>query len=388
MAAEAKDYFRTHLDTYLQRLETIVNMDSGTVDPDDVAAVSAHFSAWMKQLSGKVEVLRPNAAYGPFLIGRWQGHGQGRVLLVGHLDTVYSRGEAARRPFTLSGGRASGCGVIDMKSGCLLALTAIQAMRDLGREFGELVLALTPDEEVGSPVSQPLLAQLALDQDAILVLEPGRAGGGVVVGRKGVADYTIRAFGHASHAGVAPQEGHSAVLELCHQALALANLNGQEDGLQFNVGVFHGGSRPNVVPGEAQMVVDVRAASDAAVKRAVQLFSSLRAKTPGVRLEVDGGFAMPPMETTDQIQALFALAQRQALTIGEQLTAVSTGGGSDANHLAVSGKPVLDGLGPVGGGAHSPEEFMEVDSVVTRGAILTALLSQIGAHGRAAFATT
>ncbi len=385
MPTEAKEYFRTHLDSYLKRLETIVNLDSGTRQPDDVAEVSAHFQRWIAELSGAVEVRRPDLSYGPFLIGRWHGTGQGQVLLVGHLDTVYGPGEAAQRPFSVTGGRATGCGVIDMKSGCLLALTAIAAMRDLGRPFGELVLALTPDEEVGSPVSRPILAELAEGQDAILVLEPGRVGGGVVVGRKGVADYTVSAVGRAAHAGVAPRDGLSAVLELCHQALALSDLNGKEGGLQFNVGLFSGGSRPNVVPGEAQMVVDVRADSDQAVQRAEHLFSSLRPVTPGVRLTVEGGFAMPPMETTDPIRALFALAEDVARSFGEQLKAVSTGGGSDANHLAVSGKPVLDGLGPIGGGAHSDGEFMDVESVVIRGALLTGLLSRIGAAGRSAF---
>ncbi len=385
MAADTKTYWHSHLDHYLGRLEEVVNQDSGTHDPEDVALVSRRFAAWMEAAGGRLESSRPSPAYGPFLVGRWQGTGVGRVLLVGHLDTVYGHGESRLRPYRREGDRAMGLGVIDMKSGCLLALGAVECLIQSGRPFGQLVLALTPDEEVGSPVSRPLLGELAQAADAVLVLEPGRVNGGVVVGRKGVADFTVRAIGQSAHAGVAPEDGRSAVLELCHQAVRLSQLNGQEEGLQFNVGVFRGGSRPNVVPAEAEMVVDVRAASDAAMDRAHHIFRSLEAVNPGVRLEVDGEFAMPPMETTAQVRALFQLAERLAASFGERLTAVSTGGGSDANHLARAGKPVLDGLGPVGGGAHSPEEWLEVASVVVRGALLTELVAAIGAKGEGAF---
>ncbi len=385
MATDIRTYWHSHLDGYLSRLEEVVNQDSGTHDPEDVALVSQRFASWMEAAGGRLVSSRPNPAYGPFLVGRWQGTGTGRVLLVGHVDTVYGHGESRLRPFRVEGGRATGCGVIDMKSGCLLALGAVECLIHSGRPFGQLVLALTPDEEVGSPVSRPLLAELAQDADAVLVLEPGRVNGGVVVGRKGVADFTVRAIGQSAHAGVAPEDGRSAVLELCHQAIRLSQLNGKAEGLQFNVGVFRGGSRPNVVPAEAEMVVDVRAASDDAMGRARDLFRSLEAVNPGVRLEVDGEFAMPPMETTAQITALFQLAERLAASLGERLTAVSTGGGSDANHLARAGKPVLDGLGPVGGGAHSPEEWLDVPSVVVRGALLTELAAAIGAKGESAF---
>lgn len=386
MTNQTQLYWQRGLKRYLARLEMVVNQDSGSHDPEDVAVLSRQFADWLTAVGAEVDTVRPDEAYGPFLTGRWQGGGGGRVLLVGHLDTVYSHGEASQRPFRLIHDRASGCGVIDMKSGCLLALTAVECLLENARPFGQLVLALTPDEEVGSPVSRPLLAALATEADAVLVLEPGRVGGGVVVGRKGVADFTVSAVGQAAHAGVAPEDGHSAVLELCRQAVSLSALNGREEGLQFNVGLFRGGSRPNVVPGEAEMVVDVRAATDDAVRRAHDIFGSLRAVDAGVRLSVRGGFAMPPMETTPQIQALFDLAQRLARSMGDQLTAVSTGGGSDANHLARAGRPVLDGLGPIGGGAHSPGEFLDVTSVVSRGALLSELLAAVGEQGEAVFA--
>lgn len=376
-----RDDWKALLPAFLEDLGTIVDMDSGTYDADDVRNVATVFQGWLKATGAEVEVHRIDPALGPVVVGRLLGSGRGRVLLIGHVDTVFQKGDAARRPFRVEGEKAFGPGIIDMKAGCLLALYAAKEIVRRELPFGSITLAFNPDEEIGSPSSRDLLGELAKDQDAVFVLEPGRSDGSVVVGRKGVADFVVRAKGRSSHAGVAPQDGRSAIMELCEQALALREGERSHPGLTFNVGVIRGGTRPNVVPEDAEMVVDVRATTAEAVREAEAIFHNLRPRTADVTLTVEGGFAMPPMETTEAVRRLYALAEGEARAMGIAITGTTTGGGSDANRIANQGKPVLDGLGPLGGGAHTPDEYLLVSSVAERGALLTRLLARIGREG-------
>lgn len=370
------------LPAYLGDLEKVVNMDSGTYEGPDVEAVSQVFADWLGSMGGEVSSHKGETALASTLVARFRGPGKGRILVVGHVDTVFARGEAKKRPFRREGDRAMGPGVADMKSGCLLGLYAVKELLRSGVPFGEITLAFNPDEEIGSPSSSALLDDLAQGQDAVFVLEPGRMDGSCVIARKAVGGYTVKAKGRSAHAGVAPQDGRSAILELCEQALAIKEAQETLTGLTFNIGHFQGGTRAiNVVPAEAEMAIDVRATTAQAVLAGDAFLKGLGPKTPDVQVTVEGSFSMPPMETTPAILALHALAVTLAGELGFGLPGVKTGGGSDANHMASSGVPVLDGLGPVGGHAHSPEEYILLASVPLRGALLTRLLSTIGASG-------
>ena len=376
-----KESFALFLPAYLRDLRKVVDMDSGSYDADDVSALADVFAGWLVAMGGEVTSSRPVADLGPLIAGRFTGSGRGRVLLIGHLDTVYPHGEARRHPFRIEGERGKGPGAGDMKSGCLLGLYAVKALLKKDAPFGKITLALTPDEEIGSPASWKALGPLAAEHDATLVLEPGRLDGSVVVGRKGVGDFTVRAEGHPAHAGVAPQAGRSAIVELARQIVHLTEEAPHHPGLTFNVGTMKGGSRPNVVPEHAEMVIDVRAETAFAADEARHLFASLRPLTDGVKISVEGDFGSPPMETTPAIRALYALVEEAGRKVGVAVKEASTGGGSDANRIAAAGRPVLCGMGPVAGGAHSEEEYVLVPSVTERGALLVEVLERIGRDG-------
>lgn len=363
---------------FLMDLETLVAIDSGTSDPEGVRDVAAHFERWLRELGAEVEVRRERADLGPLLVGHLTGTGRGRILLVGHMDTVYGRDDARQHPFRVDGDRAYGLGTADMKGGCLLALYAMREARRRRTPFGRLTVFLTPDEEIGSPLSTAVLSTLVPEHDVALVLEPGRVDGSVVVGRKAVGSFSVRAHGRSSHAGVAPEHGRSAILELAEQALLIRDYGRAHPEMTLNVGAFHGGSAVNVVPDFAEMGVDVRADDDHAVATATSFLRGLSPRTDGCTLEVEGAFHFPPMPTTDAIRGLYDMARDEAADLGFPLPAQRTGGGSDANHIAALGKPVLDALGPVGGRAHSPEEYIEIPSIARRGALLLRLIARLG----------
>lgn len=374
------DPVRQHLDTlmseYLSNLEEIVNLDSGTLDADGVNAVASRMRAWLEAAGCDVTAL-PSAEYGASLIARLHGEGSRKVVLVGHMDTVYPAGTAAERPFRLEGEYAYGPGAADMKSGLLAGLYALRALQDTGHwEFGEVVFFLNPDEEMGSPSSAAAIDRECDGASAAFVLESGRADGSVVVGRKGVYDYTLTAYGRNAHAGVEPEKGRNAVLELAHKVVALSALNGLSDGTSVNAGVISGGTKANVVPDRAMCHVDVRVKT---LEAAEQLDRELRRivsepVVPDTRIELRAGCHFPPMERNGRNIGLFETARRIAAPLGFELNGVETGGGSDANHISALGVPVLDGLGPVGDGAHSPGEKLLIPSVPERAALLAHLI--------------
>jgi glutamate carboxypeptidase len=215
--------------------------------------------------------------------------------------------------------------------------------------------------------------------DAALVLESARANGDIVSARKGSGEFQLRVTGKAAHAGVEPEKGANAVVELAHQILALQALNGLAPGVTVNPDVIVGGTVSNVIPAEATVTVDVRAVDPAGAKAVAQALASLptRMTVPGTRAEISGGFSYPPMAKTPAVNLLADLARDSARELGFEINDVATGGASDANVLASLGVPVLDGLGPIGGLDHSPDEYIEVDSLVPRAAMVTGLIQRI-----------
>lgn len=365
---------------YLRDLETLVNTDCGTANKAGVDAVARVIRERAKEFGAEILEF-PQERFGDMLYVRWRGKGQARIVMIGHMDTVYRDGTAAESPFRKLAGRAHGCGVIDMKSGLLNGLYAANALRRAGFEnFGELGLFCNSDEEIGSVNSRELYPQFVRGADAALVLEAAREAGGIVSARKGVGLYIVTVHGKSAHAGVEPEKGANAIVALAQYIAELKSLNGLRPGLTFNIGVARGGLKPNVVPDFAQAEIDVRvmrAEDIAPLEKEVRTILG-REMVPGTTVELSGGLLNPPMEKTDAVVRLVALAKIAAHDTGFEIEDVATGGGSDGNYTASYGTPTLDGLGPVGGKAHNAqEEYLVLDSIVPRAVMLAKLIVAI-----------
>jgi glutamate carboxypeptidase len=371
------------LPRFLSELETLVNTDCGSYTAEGVNRVADFMTDALESLGADVERTPHRPAegepqLGDLVVGRLAGDGP-RLLLIGHMDTVFDPGTAAERPYRSVGRRATGPGVTDMKAGLLAGLHAIGALQEAG-ERPSVTFVANPDEEIGSPFSTPVIRRLAPDHDATLVLECARANGDIVSARKGIADYHLTFAGRAAHAGVEPEKGRSAILEASHQVLALHALNGRWPTVTVNAGVIRGGTRPNVVPERCELQVDLRAATTDAFEAAAAEVERLAAAptVDGVTTTLERIAGHPPMEKTDASARLVALAVSIAGELGFELRDAATGGASDANTTAAVGVATLDGLGPVGGDDHSVDEWLDVTSIVPRTALLAGLISRVG----------
>ena len=371
---------------YLERLATLVGVDSGTGDLAGLHRVAVLLGDWAEQAGMAVELI-PVASpdgmpRGEAVLARVAGTGPGRILFAGHLDTVYPPGEAARRPLRIDGDRAYGPGVSDDKGGVLAGLAAIETLLTNRSRFAELVLLANPDEEDGSPGSRPLLDRLATGVDAALCLESARENGDLVRARKGVADVEVNLRGRAAHAGVEPERGANAVLAAARLTVALQALNGSWPQVSVNVGVLRAGHRPNVVADHARLLVDVRSASAATFDAVLAAIHAIAAEptVPGVTATVAVHQPTPPWRTTPEARWLLDAARTAGRCTGVPVRFAATGGSADANLLARNGLPVLDGLGPVGGDDHSPAEWLDLASVTPRVALLAEVARQIGRH--------
>ena len=374
------------LASFLGDLERLVDVDCGSYTKAGVDEVGRFVQGFLAGEGASVEV-SPQAELGDTVIGAFAGRvGGPRVLLIGHMDTVFDPGTAAARPYRVDGGRVTGPGVSDMKAGLLAGLYALRALDRVlpgglraGLPFASLTFVANPDEEIGSPVSSPVIRRLARSTDVCFVLECARANGDIVSARKGIVDLQIRVRGRAAHAGVEPEKGRSAVLEAAHLTVALHALNGRWPGVTVNVGVARGGSRPNVVAEEAELQVDLRATRRAELEAAEAEIRALCARptVPDVLVQVTELARHWPMERSAGAALLVERAVGLAGRLGFTLRDTATGGASDANTTAGLGVPSLDGLGPIGGLDHSPGEYLELDSIVPRTTLLAALLLSV-----------
>lgn len=371
---------------YLVDLELFVNFDSGTHDRELVERTGVLAAAWFVQAGCDIEwVESSDPALADTYIARRQGNGERKVVMLGHHDTVWAAGTAEERPFTIEEGRAYGPGVSDMKSGVLLGAYAISLLGELGfDDFGELVFVGNPDEEIGSPTSRAIIEREAGDADLVLVLEPGRSPGSVHTTRKGVGMYQLNARGVSAHAGARPEEGRSAVLDLAHKTIALHALTDFDTGTTVNVGVVAGGTRRNVVPAEAELLVDLRAVTAAEAERADAAIREIAAAqdVEGVTIELSGGMNRPPLEKATGTDETLFVARRIVDALGLAFEEATSGGGSDGNFTAPLGVPTLDGLGAVGGGAHALHEWIELDSLADRLTLVAGLIAWGPARGR------
>ncbi len=364
---------------FLADLAALVNLDCGSENKAGVDQVGVWIRARCLAWGWEVQHF-PLADYGDCWLARLRGRGAGLIMLIGHLDTVYPDGTAAIRPMRFEGQHIMGPGVCDMKGGLLVGMYAMRALQITGfADFAELTFFFNSEEELGSPVSRTLYTPVAQSMDAALVLEAARMNGDIVSARKGAGVYTVRVKGKAAHAGVEPEKGANAILEMAHQVIAFQKLNGIAPGVTVNTGVISGGTQHNVVPEEAELEVDVRAVDlngVAAIRHAV---AGLNRETtvPGTQVQIQGGFSYFPMAKNRATTFLVELAQGAARELGFEIKDAVTGGASDANMISALGVPVLDGLGPVGGLDHGPDEYIERTSLVPRTALLVGLIQRI-----------
>ena len=358
------------------RLRELVEVESPSEDKAAVDRAGDLVGRWAGELGGKVK-RHTQKTFGDVLELRFGPNRStsGRVLLLGHLDTVWPMGTLEKMPWKESDGKISGPGVLDMKAGVVMALEAVTALRELEVER-PVTLLLVSEEEVGSPVSRAITERLAAESAAVLVLEPAQ-GLAYKTARKGVGNYELVVQGVGSHAGVDFGSGHSAVLEMARLVEKVSGFTDLSKGLTVNVGVIGGGTRSNVVAAECMAEVDVRIAKAKDAVRVERMFRGLRVTDKACRLTVTGGINRPPMERKAGTVALFRLAQKLAAEMGLELEEASTGGGSDGSFTAAMGVPTLDGMGAVGAGAHAAHEHVVVKHLVKRTALLAGVLAGI-----------
>ena len=372
---------------YLSDLERLVNIDCGSYTPEGVDRVGEFVAGFLAAAGAEVEHRPdPTGRLGATVIATWAGDratpGAPRLLLIGHMDTVFDPGTAAERPFGIDAdGIARGPGVTDMKSGLLAGLYALRALTARGPlPFDRVTFVANPDEEIGSPSSTPHIQALAAESDVCLVLECARANGDIVSSRKGILDAKITISGRAAHAGVEPEKGRSAILAAADLITRLHALNGRWDGVTVNVGVVAGGTRPNVVGERCTLEVDVRAVRRADLETAEAEIGQMLASlvVPDTSAELTEMARWWPMEKLERSGRLVEHAKAVAKRLGFEIHDAATGGASDANSTAGLGVPSIDGLGPIGGLDHSPAEYLEVQSIVPRTTLLAGLILAIG----------
>jgi glutamate carboxypeptidase len=317
---------------------------------------------------------------GDHIRAEWQPPGKpaGQILVLGHLDTVYDLRTIVSMPFRSSGAHAYGPGTFDMKGGLVIALAAFDALAATDRlPRKRLVFLCTSDEEIGSHTSRGLIEREARRSDAVLVLEPAAGPRGhVKTGRKGVGEIEIVAKGRAAHAGLNPEDGINAVEEIALQIARISRWKQPRRGITVSPGVIEGGTRVNVVPEKARVVVDLRATRIGDMRAVERKFHALRPILRGAKLQIRGGFNRPPMEQKTGA-ALYATARALAREMGLTLGETFVGGGSDGNFTAALGVPTLDGLGAVGAGAHTANENILIRSLSEHAALVAGLLEKI-----------
>jgi glutamate carboxypeptidase len=370
--------FRSDQRLILDDLEELVGFESPSGDKIALEALKGVLIDRLQMIAASVKTEPGPLEYG-HVLARFKGPAvRCPALVLGHYDTVWPSGTLDTMPFRVEGGRAFGPGTFDMKASLAIFLRVMELIERVGLELPRPVWALfTCDEEIGSPTSRSLIEELARESAYVLVLEPALANGGLKTSRKGVGRFHLEVSGRAAHAGVAPRNGRSAVVELAHQVLALQTLQDLAAGTTINVGVVQGGTTTNVVPAHASAEIDVRVASRSEEARIESALRTLVPVTPENRLTLHGSFNRPPMERTPANASLFEKARKLARTggLGFELTEGSTGGGSDGNFTSALGIPTLDGLGARGAGAHADDEHILVASLLERATLMHLLLT-------------
>ncbi|EJN02714.1 M20 family metallopeptidase [Herbaspirillum sp. YR522] len=377
---QAQVILQEQLPAMLVLLEELVNIDSGSYDIEGVSRVSARLSGLLADMGFAIEQL-PVPERADLVVATHRMGGRGRLVILGHCDTVWPAGTVADWPYArLDEARATGPGVGDMKGGLVMALFALRTLIAGGFDALESIrFILVPDEELGSTHSRALIEQQARDADVVLVLEPGRPGGGVISARGALGAFFMKAHGCSAHCASNYAKGASALRELAGKVVELDGLSDPDNGAIVNVGVLQGGTARQVVPGEARMDIDLRARTDAqaaALRASIERIAADR-RDDRVAVELTGRLTRPAF-TSERNRTLVALAKSVADELSLAIfEAPPAGGGSDGNFTAAQGIPTLDGLGPVCHDICSRQEIIELQSLVDRGALFCGLIQQL-----------
>ena len=362
--------------------ERVVNIDSGSYDAAGVNAVIDVFAGFLRD-AGLQTSRAAVAGRGDQLTARISLGNGPRVLVLGHADTVWPAGTVAEWPFRRDGDMLTGPGVGDMKCNVVMALHALRLLLRRGvTGIGVITVLIVPDEEIGSPQSRAWIEAEARSADVCLTLEPGRPGGGLVIGRGAVGALYVRVRGVSAHVGVAREAGASAISALAPMVAAFEALSDAERGVFASVGILRGGAARQVVPDAAELHVDLRARDQSGADhllREVRRIAATPPADPRVTIEVDGAFARPPFPTSDGTLKLYRRTQEICASLGIPARDVVSPGGSDGSFAAALGVPTLDGLGPITHDTCSRRERVEVASIAQRGAVLASLIEAIGA---------
>jgi glutamate carboxypeptidase len=370
------EYIQGQDDYFIEVLRHLVDAESPSAHPSSHEPTRRAFIGPLKDLGLHVREVGPLG--GPrhiYARPKNRDRHASTQLIVGHYDTVWPVGTLAKRPFSVDGNIIRGPGTFDMKGGLVQIILALKAIQHLDLEVTKTPLIfVNADEEIGSRTSTRYIRWLARHADRAFILEPSMGEDGKIkTERKGIGKFTVTVFGKAAHAGLDPESGTSAILELSHVIQKLFAMNDADKGISVNVGTVDGGIQPNVVAPHSTAVVDVRVPTIEDGEHIRELIYAIEPVVPGIRLRVDGGIGRPSMEATPRNQALWKQAQSIGGELGLELQQAMAGGGSDGNTTSQY-TATLDGLGPVGGGAHAKHEFLYIDKTLERAALLTMLM--------------
>lgn len=356
-----------NIEEYITELEKIVNIESDSKNIEGVTEVADYFYSKYKELALNTEKIQKYSEVGPCLKVTNTKEEDYDVLFLGHMDTVFPKGTTEKRPFKREGDKVFGPGVIDMK-GPLLSLYYIVKELVNKENSKKFCILLNSEEEIGSKHYGELIERTAEKSKYTLVIEHARPDGAMVIERKGSGGYEIEFTGRASHAGSAPEKGRSAVSEMAHWINELDKVTNFEKGTTINCGIANGGTAKNVVPEKACLEIEFRVKKVEAVAEIIEKIEKLKkhAEEKEIKLKITGGLNRGPMVFNEKSKKLFGIIKEAGKELGIEIKGVSSGGGSDGNITSSVGSPTIDGLGPVGGGQHSVDEYLDLDSVKER----------------------
>jgi glutamate carboxypeptidase len=375
-ARRTRERVREMREEFVEFVARLCSVESPTDRPETQAGVHAILGPTLEDLGYEVRIVRGRRSGNHLLaVPRRRTKGGATQLLVGHTDTVWPVGTLETMPMRRTDGCLHGPGTLDMKGGLTQMIFALRALRDLGHEPEVApVLFINSDEEVGSPDSRPHVCRLARQADRAFVLEPALGPSGrLKTARKGLGSFDVVVTGKAAHAGLDPEAGASAIVELAHVIRRLDSLNDPERGTTINVGTIEGGTRPNVIAARALASVDVRVTTMADGARVEEAIKAIRPVTQGVTLSIEGGVRVAPLERTPRNRVLWETARLAGAEMGLELEEAMVGGGSDGNTTSLF-TATLDGLGCIGDGAHADHEHIVIDASLDRCALLARLL--------------
>lgn len=372
-------YIDNHHDEILALLGRMVNIDSGSYTIDGIVKKTNILTEILSDIGFEVTTL-PSQKYAPHLLAVKTGTGSKKIMFLGHMDTVFAEGTAAKRPFRIEGNKAYGPGVCDMQAGIVCLVYVVKALEFLGyHQYGELKILLNSDEERGSETSETYIIKECQKSDMVLVMEPGIPGNYVVIERQGGGIFHMDIWGKAAHAGASPLDGIHAIDEASHKIQALHSLTDYDAGKSISVGVIKGGTRSNIIPEHVFMEIDIRSRTNSDGQKLIRDMQAVSDTpyVPGTRSRLQQIMYRPPMEKTSGNQFLFEKLQQAAAQLNMAVKEKYCGGGSDGNYTSAQGIPTIDSLGPIGDLEHTDDEYLLIDSIFSRTKLVTCFILEL-----------